>query len=118
MVDCIRWIEPIFGADELDMDPSDYKPFCATSVAELIETFDGDVTKAKQVMATAADTSAAQPSRLKVAGQVWFEKPREAVYRDMALSHLVHLRGQFSAYLRLLEVPVPGSYGPTADEPE
>ena len=116
MVDCIRWIEPIFGADELDMDPSAYKPFGAKSVAALLETFDGEVAKAKQVMASAADTSATQPWRLKIHGKVRFEKPREAVFRDMTLSHLVHHRGQFSVYLRLLEVPVPGSYGPTADE--
>lgn len=118
MVDCIRFIEPIFGADELDMDPSDYRPFQANSVAELLETFDGEVAKAKQVMGSAADTSATQPWRLKVHGEVWFEKPREAVFRNMTLSHLVHHRGQFSVYLRLLEVPVPGSYGPTADDDE
>jgi uncharacterized damage-inducible protein DinB len=116
MVDCIRWIEPTFGADELDMDPSAYKPFRATSVAALLETFDGEVAKAKQVMASSADTGATQPWRLKMRGKVWFEKPREAVFRDMTLSHLVHHRGQFSVYLRLLEVPVPGSYGPTADD--
>jgi uncharacterized damage-inducible protein DinB len=116
MVDCIRWIEPIFGADELDMDPAAYKPFGAKSVAALLETFDAEVATAKQVMSSAADTSASQPWRLKVHGRVWFEKPREAVFRDMTLSHLVHHRGQFSVYLRLLEVPVPGSYGPTADE--
>jgi len=118
MVDCIRWIEPIFGADELDMDPTAYKPFQAKSVAVLLETFDGEVAKAKQVIASAADTSAMQPWRLKVHGTVWFEKPREAVFRNMTLSHLVHHRGQFSVYLRLLEVPVPDSYGPTADEGE
>jgi uncharacterized damage-inducible protein DinB len=118
MVDCIRFIQPIFGADELDMDPTGYKPFHATSVAVLLETFDVDVAKAKQVIASSADTSATHPWRLKVSGQVWFEKPREAVYRDMTLSHLVHHRGQFSVYLRLLDVPVPGSYGPTADEDE
>lgn len=118
MVDCIRWIEPIFGADELDMDPSAYKPFGAESVAALLEAFDGAVAKAKQVMARAADTSATQSWRLKVHGKVWYEKPREAVFRDMTLSHLIHHRGQFSVYLRLLEVPVPGSYGPTADDTE
>jgi len=32
------------------------------------------------------------------------------------LSHLIHHRGQFSVYLRLLNLPVPGSYGPSADE--
>ena len=67
-------------------------------------------------MASAADTGATQPWRLKMHGKVWFQKPREAVFHDMTLSHLVHHRGQFSLYLRLLEVPVPGSYGPTADD--
>jgi uncharacterized damage-inducible protein DinB len=116
MVDCIRWIEPTFGADELDMDPSAYKPFAAKSTAALLETFDSEVAKAKQVMVGAADTSATQPWRLKMHGKVWFEKSREAVFRDMTLNHLIHHRGQFSVYLRLLEVPVPGSYGPTADD--
>jgi uncharacterized damage-inducible protein DinB len=116
MVDCIRWIDPIFGADELDMDPTTYEPFQAESVAVLLETFDGEVARAKRVIASAADPSASHPWRLKVHGKVWFEKPREAVFRDMTLSHLVHHRGQFSVYLRLLEVPVPASYGPTADE--
>ena len=98
------------------MDPSAYKPFRADSVAGLLETFDSEVARAKQVMAKSADTNAEEAWRLKVLGKVWFEKPREAVFRDMTLSHLVHHRGQLSVYLRLLEVPVPGSYGPTADE--
>lgn len=116
MIDCIRWIEPIFGADELDMDPRSYRSVDARSVEALLESFDGEVAKAKQVMASSADTGATQLWRLKMHGKVWFEKPREAVFRDMTLSHLVHHRGQFSVYLRLLEVPVPGSYGPTADD--
>jgi uncharacterized damage-inducible protein DinB len=85
-------------------------------VAALLETFDSEVARAKQVMATSADTNVAEPWRLKMSGKVWFEKPREAVFRDMTLSHLVHHRGQLSVYLRLLEVPVPCSYDPTADE--
>jgi uncharacterized damage-inducible protein DinB len=116
MVDCLRWVEPIFGADELDMDLNPYKPFGAKTVADLLETFDAEVAKAKQAMASAADTGATGPWRLKMRGKVWFEKPREAVFRDMTLSHLIHHRGQLSVYLRLLEAPVPGSYGPTADD--
>jgi len=50
-------------------------------------------------------------------GKTWFERPREDVFRDLTLSHLIHHRGQLSVYLRLLDVAVPGSYGPTADEP-
>ena len=116
IVDCIRFVEPIFGANELDMDPVDYKPFQGASVSRVLEMFDLEVANAKQIMANAVDTSAAQPWRLKLNGTVWFEKPREAVYRDMTLSHLIHHRGQFSVYLRLMEVPVPETYGPTADE--
>src|SRR5690349_16242398 len=61
MIDCIRFVEPIFGADELDMDPADYKPFQATSVAAVLETFDREVARAKEVIASAADTTAMQP---------------------------------------------------------
>ena len=116
MVDCIRWTASIFGTDELDMDEGAYQPCDATSVPALLDAFDSEVAKAKLVMASSTDTSATQPWRLTMQGKVWFDKPREAVFRDMTLSHLVHHRGQFSVYLRLLEVPVPGSYGPTADE--
>lgn len=116
LVDCLRWVEPVFAADELDMDRSAYKPFFTRSVTELLEVFDRDVATAKQAIASAADLEATQPWRLKMNGKVWFEKARELVFRDMTLSHLIHHRGQLSVYLRLLEVPVPGSYGPTADD--
>ena len=116
IVDCIQWVEPTFGADEFIFDPRTYRPFDASSPAMLLETFDTEVTNARRAMERATDTAATQPWRLKIGDKVWFEKPREAVFRDMTLSHLVHHRGQFTVYLRLLDVPVPGSYGPTADE--
>jgi uncharacterized damage-inducible protein DinB len=116
LVDCIRWTTSIFAADELDMDQGGYEPLRATSSAQLLESFDAEVMKAKRAMAAATDADATRPWRLKMGGKVWFEKPREDAFRDMTLSHLVHHRGQLSVYLRLLEVPVPGSYGPTADD--
>lgn len=116
LVDCVGWVAPVFGADEFDIDPGTYASFDAKSPAELLEAFDREVARAKQAMAGTADTGATHPWRFKMRGKVRFEKPREAVFRDMTLSHLIHHRGQFSVYLRLLEVPVPGSYGPTADE--
>lgn len=45
-----------------------------------------------------------------------FTLPRAAVIRAMAMNHLVHHRGQLTVYLRLLNIPVPGLYGPSADE--
>ena len=62
------------------------------------------------------DATLAAPWRLKLRGRQRFERPKAAVFRDFTLSHLIHHRGQFTVYLRLLDVPVPPTYGPTADE--
>jgi len=48
--------------------------------------------------------------------QIFFTLPRKVALRNMAFNHLVHHRGQLSVYLRLLNIPVPGMYGPSADE--
>jgi len=48
--------------------------------------------------------------------QVLFELPRKVMMRNFAYNHLIHHRGQLSVFLRLLDTPVPGMYGPSADE--
>ncbi len=53
---------------------------------------------------------------LMSAGQVHFTMPRIAVLRGFVMSHLIHHRGQLSIYLRMNDVPVPSTYGPSADE--
>ncbi len=116
IVDCVGWADSIFNLHELDMDPAAYKPYQATSVADLLQTFDDYVANCKQVLAGVADATLMQTWQLKVMGKQLFEKPKAAVFRDFILSHLIHHRGQFSVYLRLLNVPVPGSYGPSADD--
>jgi uncharacterized damage-inducible protein DinB len=52
---------------------------------------------------------------LKNAGKVQMAMPRAAVMRSFVMNHLIHHRGQLTVYLRLLDVAVPSSYGPTAD---
>ena len=93
-----------------------YRSYRASSSAELIETFDADVAKGAALLAAVDDTVLKSPWRLTVKGKVRFERPRDEVFRDFTLSHLIHHRGQLSVYLRLLDLPVPGAYGPTADE--
>jgi uncharacterized damage-inducible protein DinB len=117
IVDCIGWTESIFNLDELDFDPSTYKPYQASSAEDLLKTFDEKVKVGQQVLSSTDDAKLALPWSLKINGKVWFEKPRAAVLRDFVLSHIIHHRGQFSVYLRLLDIAVPGSYGPSADEP-
>jgi uncharacterized damage-inducible protein DinB len=116
IVECVSWADSIFNRNELDVDLATYKPYQATSAADLLKTFDDKVASCKQVLECVEEETLMQPWRLKLMGQLMFEKPRADVVRDCTLSHLIHHRGQFSVYLRLLNVAVPGSYGPSADE--
>ena len=116
LVDCVRWLDAIFRGDELDVDPSTYRPYAATSLDGLLEAFDEAVEAGRRALSSADASTLAAPWRLTVRGRVRLERPRGDVVRDFTLSHGIHHRGQLSVYLRLLDVPVPAVYGPTADE--
>jgi uncharacterized damage-inducible protein DinB len=82
----------------------------------LLTLFDGNVEGAKEAIRSARDEDYGVPWSLKHGDKVLFTSPRGVVVRQ-TISHLVHHRGQLSVYLRLLDVPIPSIYGPTADEP-
>ena len=86
------------------------------SRAAILELFDDNVAKARAAIAAADDAAFGRPWTMSRGGVPAFTLPRAAVVRRMLLSHLIHHRGQFGVYLRLREVPVPGVYGPSADE--
>src|SRR4029453_8878224 len=56
IVDCVRWVEPIFAADELDMDAMGYQPFNAKTVETLLDAFEGEVPKANKATTNRAYT--------------------------------------------------------------
>lgn len=59
---------------------------------------------------------AESPWKFKMGGRVIVEGPRAQLVRSMVITHTAHHRAQLGVYLRLLGVPIPGSYGPSADE--
>jgi uncharacterized damage-inducible protein DinB len=118
IVDLLRFAEPIFSGSEIDIDPATFKEFQAASVADLLKHFDEGTAKCAEILSGVDDAALLQSWQLKVNGRSLFEKPRAAVFRDFILSHSIHHRGQLSVYLRLLNIPVPGSYGPSADDLE
>lgn len=118
IVDCVRWADPIFSSAELDLDPATYKEFQASSVTDLLKHFAEAEAKCAAILSGVDESTLMQSWELKVKGRSLFKKPRAAVLRDFILSHMIHHRGQLSVYLRLLNLPVPGSYGPSADEME
>jgi uncharacterized damage-inducible protein DinB len=82
----------------------------------LLAVFDKNVLESRAALAATRDAQLAEPWSLKMGDQVLFTQPRGEVVRQ-TINHLVHHRGQLTVYLRLLDVPVPSIYGPTADEP-
>jgi uncharacterized damage-inducible protein DinB len=82
---------------------------------ELLRTFDRNVREAREALATVTGPELDSAWSLKRGDQVLFTAPKGEVVRQH-LSHLVHHRGQLTVYLRLIDVPVPQIYGPTADE--
>ena len=111
-----EWGMAILEQDELVINLDEYTPRIASTHAELMELFETNVAKASETMQGQPDDKLMQPWRLKVGDEVKLELPRIVVIRGMILNHIVHHRGQLSVYLRLKDVPLPGVYGPSADE--
>ena len=88
----------------------------ATSAAELVPALDASVAKARQHLGTLSDAAMGSTWRVMKGDRALMAMPRAAFARAIMLNHWYHHRGQLLVYLRLLNVPVPPVYGPTADE--
>lgn len=114
------WAVMTMDRTELDLSPPGGPPFPRPEFhgfPTLLETFDENVRNARAAIAGASDENFLTPWTLKNAGEVIFTLPRVASMRTFVFNHLVHHRGQLSVYLRLLDVPLPSIYGPSADTP-
>lgn len=109
------WGEMTLARSEFDTAGIGPRPEGA-SRAQILETFDRNASKTRALLSGTSDAELMAPWALKRDDQTIFSMPKAAVWRSFVLSHLVHHRGQMSVYLRLLDVPVPSIYGPSADE--
>ena len=92
-------------------------PLEAESTAAILAAHDDSVTKAKAVLRQLGDDGLLREWRMTAKdGTTLFGWPKTSLVRAYALNHLYHHRGQLAVYLRLLDVPVPSIYGPSADE--
>ena len=83
---------------------------------ELLEAFDEGTSSAKQTLQKMDDGKLLSTWTLKKDGKTLLALPRIGLIRSLMMNHFYHHRGQLSVYLRLLDVPVPSIYGPSADE--
>lgn len=111
----LSWTAMTLSSTELDLD----QPFDRTWPTDregILASFDATAAEAREALAAASSEDLAVDWTLRVGDDVVFTMPREDVYRYYVINHLIHHRAQLGVYLRLLDVPVPGMYGPSADE--
>jgi uncharacterized damage-inducible protein DinB len=114
VADLPNWGGTIIHEERLDLTPG-MKPFIAETKAELMAALDKNVAATRDAIAGADDEHFGKIWTFAFAGHTVFALPRTVALRSMVMSHLIHHRGQLSVYLRLLDVPIPGMYGPSAD---
>lgn len=112
------WATGIMTLPELDIAPEEgpRQGYTFEATETLLAEFDRGAAEARAAIAAASDEDFQVEWTLKAAGHAVDAKPRYLMLRTNMLNHLVHHRAQLGVYLRLVEVPVPSMYGPTADE--
>lgn len=116
---------PRFGhlaieTEEVDMNPPGGQPFRMPTFAtneELLAVFDEHVKRTRDALSSASDDHLMVPWSLKFGGRTVLHMPRASALRTLMMNHIIHHRAQLGVYLRMNDVPLPGSYGPSADEP-
>jgi len=108
----------ILTTPSMDMSNSDFKwPDMTFRTRDgALATFDSAAAEARAALAASSDDELATRWKFSFGDHVISDGPRSLAYRHMFFSHLIHHRAQLGVYLRLNNVPVPGVYGPSADE--
>lgn len=107
----------IINTDGMDFSKREYVAKIYDTADELLAVFDEKVEALRPVLAAADSATLASLWTLRNGEQIFFTRPKGELVRGMMINHLVHHRAQLGVYYRMLGVPVPGSYGPSADEP-
>jgi uncharacterized damage-inducible protein DinB len=110
------WWKECLVNDELNFAAGDFTPKVIATTDALLAMYDDLVAKATHILTTIPETEFAKPWTMRNGDTIYFTMPKAAVVRTWCLNHLYHHRGQLTVYLRLLNVPLPSVYGPTADD--
>ena len=111
-----QWISRVVTIDDFDFLVQGFSRHIAGSQEELLTIFQEKLDRAIADLETMSDEDFDKKWIIRRGEQVIREMSKAAAIRSWGFSHFIHHRGQLSVYLRLLDVPVPGMYGPSADE--
>jgi uncharacterized damage-inducible protein DinB len=112
-----HWASDIINIDDFDfMKDFSFKSITAATQEELLQVFQVNLDKAIADLEKMSDDDFNKTWTIRRGEQVMSTTAKKVAIRGWVFSHMIHHRGQLSVYLRLLDVPVPGMYGPSADE--
>jgi uncharacterized damage-inducible protein DinB len=109
------WVSMALNTTELDFAKMDYKPTPVASTREIIETFEKSLLAGQSSLQNASEEDLLPEWTFRSGNMIFLVEPRHEVIR-LAFCQTVHHRAQLGVFLRLLDIPIPGSYGPSADE--
>jgi uncharacterized damage-inducible protein DinB len=109
------WIPMTLDTKELDFAKSEYKPVQIANTDELLNYFEECLVKGREALKNGKEVDLDKPWTLRNGEQIYSTSPKRDIIR-MSLSQIIHHRAQLGVFLRLLNIPIPGSYGPSADE--
>lgn len=112
-----EWALHVLTMDKLEF-PADHKweSYVPASKEALLERFDRETAGVKATLATFDTEQWDDNWKFVAGGQAWINDSKYGVWRTWVMNHLIHHRSQLGSCLRLLDKPVPGTYGPSADE--
>lgn len=113
------WTALTVNQNELDIAPVGAPPYKMepfTSTSELLAAFDKNVEDARKALEGATDERLDEDWTLLAGGHAIFTDSKKMVLRQYVFNHLAHHRAQLGVYLRLNGIPLPATYGPSADE--
>lgn len=111
------WAATVLRTPELDLGALPPPEEMPVAMAAVLDKFDRHRAGLETAVAEASDADLAETWTMRKGDHVLMSAPRAVVLRQAGLTHMAHHRGQLTVYLRLLDVPVPETYGPTADSP-
>jgi uncharacterized damage-inducible protein DinB len=116
VVSLVRFPKFIAEGDGVDLMKFP-RPAEVKTTPELIALLESNVAQAREAIANVPDERMHDTWTLRMGDHVIFSEPRFMVFRSFFMNHHIHHRAQLAVYLRLNNVPLPGMYGPSADEP-
>ena len=109
------WIGMVLNTSELDFAANPYQPKEINDTKTLVDYFEANLIACRKELTNGSEASLEELWTLRNGNDIYSQEPKQDVIR-MVMNQITHHRAQMGVYLRLLDIPIPGSYGPSADD--